>query len=342
MNSEKLLDISWKTILKISIAIICFYIIYVIRDIIVWFIFALIISILFNPAIDFLQKKKIPRVIGVILVYFIIFGLVSLLIWSVIPIFVHEIKYFLQSFPQYFEKISPPLRGLGFEAFANIESFMQTLEKALEAMAINIFNVLFAIFGGFFSTLFIITTAVFLSVEEKIVDRVLILIFPKKYENYALNLWQKSQKKVAGWFGTRLIASLFVGVVSYIVFLLFHVKYPFTLALFAGVFNFVPYIGSLLTAILLFIITFPAEPLKAVFVIVVFGLIHQIEGNILSPILMKKIIKLPPVLVLVSLVIGGKLWGFLGALLVIPLAGILFEFIKEFLQKRKEKETVSS
>jgi len=341
MNGEKILDISWKTILKISIAIICFYIIYVIRDILVWFIFALIISVLFNPAIDFLQKKRIPRVMGVIAVYFIVFGLISLLIWLVVPLFAREISYFLESFPQYFEKISPPLRGLGFEAFKNLESFMKSLEKTLGAVAINIFNALFAIFGGVFSTLFVITIAMFLSVEEKVIDKTLILIFPKKYETSALNIWQKSQKKVSGWFVARLIACLFVGVASYITFLLFNVKYPFTLALFTGVFNFIPYIGPLLTGVLLFLIIFPAEPLKGVFVLVVFTLIQQIENNILSPILMKKIIKLPPVLVIVSLVIGGKLWGILGALLVIPLVGILFEFIKEFLQKRKEKEATA-
>ena len=87
-------------------------------------------------------------------------------------------------------------------------------------------------------------------------------------------------------------------------------------------------------------IIFPAEMLKAVFVLITFALIQQIDGNILSPILMKKIVSLPPALVVVSLVIGAKLWGFLGALLVIPLVGILFEFTKEFLQKRKEKEAV--
>ena len=339
MNGEKILDISWKTIFKISIAIVCFYVVYVIKDIIVWFIFALIISILFNPAIDFLQRKRIPRVLGALLVYLLTFGFISLLIWSVIPLFIHEIRYFLQNFPQYFEKISPPLRGLGLEAFVNIENFMKSLESTLGAMAVNIFNVLFAIFGGVFSTLFVIIVAIFLSLEEKVIDKTLIIIFPKKYEVFVLNLWQKSQKKVAGWFVARLIACLFVGAASYVAFLLFKVKYPFILGLFSGVFNFIPYVGPLLTGILLFLAIFPTEMLKAVFVLIVFTLIQQIENNILSPFLMKKIINLPPVLVLVSLVIGGRLWGFLGALLVIPLAGILFEFIKEFLQKRKKKET---
>ena len=78
--------------------------------------------------------------------------------------------------------------------------------------------------------------------------------------------------------------------------------------------------------------------LKAALILAVFIIIQQIEGNILTPILTKKFIGLPPVLVLISLMIGGKLWGILGAILAIPLAGIVFEFTRDFLKKRKETE----
>jgi len=339
MDSEKLLDISWKTILKISVAVVCFYILFSIKAILIWFIFALTISVLFNPAIDFLQKRKIPRVLGVVIIYVGIFGILSALIYLVVPLFTSEIQEFLKSFPQYFEKISPPLKELGFQAFENIESFLKALGSTLEGMTDNIFSALFAIFGGVFTTLFVIVTAIFLSLEEKVIEKALILLFPKKYEAYALNLWGRCQKKVSGWFGARILACLFVGVASYITFLLFNVKYPFTLALFAGVFNFIPYVGPLLSGIVIFLIVFPIEPLKAIFVIIVFTIIQQIENSILSPILMKKFVGLPPALVLISLVVGGKLWGLLGAILAVPLAGILFEFLREFLQKRKEKKT---
>ena len=340
MADEKILDISWRTIVKISLVIIAFYIVYSVKDILIWFLFALVISVLFNPVINFLQKRRIPRILGVILVYVTFFGTLSVLVYLVTPLFIYELQQFLQALPLYFEKISPPLAGLGLEAFEDIEGFIKAFGGTLEAMAANIFTSLFIFFGGIATTLFVITTALFLSFEEKVIEKTLMLLFPKKYEAYALNLWERCQRKVAGWFGARILACLFVGVASYITFLLFNVNYAFTLGLFAGVFNFVPYIGPFITAILLFLIIFPTEMLKALFVLIAFGLIQQIEGSILSPILMKKIVGLPPVLVLVALVVGAKLWGILGAILVIPLAGILFEFLKELLQKRKEKETV--
>ena len=60
-NTEKILDVSWRTILKISIAIVIFYILFSIRQILIWFVFALTLSVLFNPSINFLEKRRIPR-----------------------------------------------------------------------------------------------------------------------------------------------------------------------------------------------------------------------------------------------------------------------------------------
>ena len=341
MNEEKILDISWRTILKISVAVLIFYILFSIREILIWFVFALIISVLFNPAINFFQRKKIPRGLSIVLIYVGVFGILSLLIYLVVPLFVSEIKTFLEVFPQYFEKISPLLRGLGFQAFENIESFLRILGDTLEKMAENIFNVLFTIFGGVFTTIFVVITAIFLSLEERAIEKTLLLLSPKKYEVQVLDVWARCQKKVAGWFGVRILACIFVGLASYVAFLLFGIEYPFTLALFAGVFNFIPYIGPILTGVILFFIIFPTEPLKGILVLIAFTLIQQIENSILSPILMKKFVGLPPALVLISLVVGGHLWGLLGAILAIPLFGILFEFLKEFLQRRRDRHTVT-
>lgn len=341
MNNGNLLDISWSTIWKVFIAVILFYIVYQIRDILVWFIFALIISILLNPAIDFFKKLKVPRSLAVAFIYIGIFGLLSLIIYLMIPLFSSEVQRFSQILPQYFEKVSPPLRGIGVQAFKDIETFLATLAGALNKIAVNIFNILFAIFGGIFTTIFILTLAVFLSLEEKGIEKKIVLLFPKKYENYALLLWGKCQKKVSNWFLTRIIGCLFVGLLSLATFLLFNTPYPFSLGLLAGFLNFIPIAGPLLAGTLIFVVVSLESLSKAIFVLIVFILIQQIENNVLMPLLSKKMVGLSPILVLLALAIGGVLWGFLGAILSIPLAGILAEFLKDFLKKKKEEEATT-
>ncbi len=176
--------------------------------------------------------------------------------------------------------------------------------------------------------------------EEKPIEKSLSLLFPKKYEAYILSLWHRCQTKVNGWFFSRILGALFVGLISYLTFLLFNTKYPFSLGLLAGVTNFVPIVGPLIAGIIIFLVVLIDNFWKAVFVLLVFILIQQLESNILTPILTRKFVGLPPALVLVALAIGGTLWGFLGAVLAIPLFGILFEFIKDFLKKKQEEKTV--
>lgn len=166
MNGEKVLDISWGTILKIAIGLLGIYLIYLIKDILIWLVFALIISVLFNPAINFLQKRKLPRVLSTILVYIIVFGLLGGVIYLVASPLFSELQQFARLFPQYFERIAPPLSGLGITAFESMESFITTIEGWLTQASAGVFSALAAIFGGIFSTITIFAMAIFLSIEE--------------------------------------------------------------------------------------------------------------------------------------------------------------------------------
>jgi len=131
-----------------------------------------------------------------------------------------------------------------------------------------------------------------------------------------------------------------VGAATYISCIILGIDYPLSIGLIAGVFNFIPYIGSLIAGIIIFLISAMEGVNKAAFVILVFTIIQLIESNLLTPILSQKFIGLSPVLVILAIAVGGTLWGFLGALLAIPLMGIIFEFLKEYLEKRKEETEI--
>ncbi len=339
MNGERVLDISWGTILKTSLAFLCFYIIYLVRDILVWVAFALIISILFNPAINFLQRLRLPRVLAAIFVYVVIFGILGSLIFLTAPMFVNEIQQFSQFFPQYFERVAPPLRELGIEAFESMESFTQAFGQMLQKASADILSALAIIFGGIGSTIFVLAIALFMSLEERGMERIIGILSPKKYEANILAIWERSQNKVAGWFGARVLTCFFVGIAVFITLKLFDVEYAFILALLAGVLDFIPVLGPIVAGAIAFIFVALDSWWKALLLLAVFILIQQIEGNIISPILTRKFVGLPPVLVLISLAIGGKLLGILGAVLAIPLGGVIYEFLRDFLKKKKETET---
>lgn len=337
-SNGKLLDVSWATILKIGIAALGFYLLYLVRDIVLLSIFALVISVLLNPAIRLLQRIGVSRILATSLVFVLIFSFVGFSVYLISLVFISEVRQAVGDFSQYFEMISPPLRVLGFEAFENVETFFVSAEGWLRSASESIFTAIFAVFGGVFAGLLIFFLAFFFSLEEKWMEGVIKIFFPRKYENLAMRIWDKSQQKIIGWFGAKVLASLFVGLATFVALKIFKVDYSVGLSLFAGITNIIPFLGPWVAGLIIATLVLLDDWLKAVFILIIFTLIQQVEGNILSPILTKKMIGLSPALVLISLVVGGKLFGFLGMILAIPLAGILFDFLKEFLEKRKAKE----
>jgi predicted PurR-regulated permease PerM len=338
MNQESILNISWATIFKICLAVISLYVLYLIRDIFVWFIFAFVVSILFNFLIDFFEKKRIPRVITAIFLYFIVFFLLGFFIYRTAPMFLSEVEEFSQNVPGYFQQISPVLEKFGIEIAEDTKSFTSNLEIILSKTGQNIFNALFAIFGGVFSTMFIISLAFFISLEKGLLEKILITFSSIKHHKYLHRLIERSKKKVGAWFISRVIGMFFVGLLTYFVLRIFNVNYAFVLSLLVAIFDFVPMIGPILGGLIVVSIVTLTSSLQALFVLIAFVIIQILEANLLLPLLFRKFIGIPPSLVLISLVVGGKLWGILGAILIIPLVGIIFEVLSDYLEKSKRIE----
>jgi len=338
MNKEQVLDISWDTIFKIVVTIFFFYFIIQVKSILILFAFALIISMLFNPAIKFLEDFKIPKVFSVSIVYSSLFIFIGIVFYFILVALATEVESFAQVLPIYFQQFSPYLQDIGIYAFEDIISFFEDAKNSIAQLTSAIFNASFAFFGGVFTTFLVMTMAFFLSLEDKIVDRAVVLIFPKKYEKYVCSLWKKSQQQVSGWFLSRILSCIIVGLITIISALILGVKYPFSLGLIGGLFNFIPYVGPVIAGLFMFSITAIDSLTKAIFIVIVYGIAQLIENSILDPILSKKFVGLSPVVVILAITIGETLWGFLGALLAIPLAGIVFEFLKDFLDKKKREE----
>lgn len=337
MEKEQVLDISWNTIFKIFIIIAIFYFIYLTKEIALWFFFALAISVLLTPAINFLKKLWVPKFIAVLIVYLSIFGILGLIIYLTAPIFLSELKQLSHQLPDYFVQINPFLQQMGIDTTRTFDDLTQLLVGGLAQSSKGVISAITTFLGGLYSTIFILTAAFFLSLENNAFERILTLISPKRYEETIVTLFERAQNKVSGWFGARILACIFVGVASFIVFYIFGIQYAFILALVAGILNFVPYIGPLITTALLvvFVAVSAGSWLTVLYVVAAFFIVQEIENALLTPLLMKKLVNVPPVLVLISLLVGAKLFGFLGTIFAVPVFGIIYEFSKEFLERKK-------
>ncbi|MBX4200609.1 AI-2E family transporter [Candidatus Parcubacteria bacterium] len=336
--AEQTLDISWQTIVKVLITGCILYMLFLARDIVIWFFFALMISLLLDPAINFLRWGRVPKILAVALVYISIFGILGLIIYLTAPVFMFELNQFSSNLPMYFEKINPILHEFGIEASKDFNDVTAILASNLKESAGSILKALTTFFGGISATMLIFALAFFISLEERGTERVLAFLAPRRYQENIMQLFQRAQYKVSMWFGARLLACVFVGITSLITFYILGVPYAFILALISGVLNFVPYIGPTVTMVLAVLFVGIADSwLVAGYVAVVLLVIQEIENKLLTPFLMKKFLDLPPVLVLLSLLVGGILFGLLGSIFAVPVFGIIYEFTKEFMEKRREE-----
>jgi len=332
--------ISWVAIFQIVLVVLLLVFLYLIRDVIVLFIFALIVASAFSPAVDLLEKIKIPRVVGALIVYVVVIGLLAFLISLVVAPLVKDIKNLSSNLPEYIESLSLKFKSLEknlskYEAIVNrIQVFLSNFEERLKGLGDGIFSRIINIFGGIFSFILALIISFYLSVQKKGVQRILGSISPFKHRDYVLDLWERAQKKLGRWLQGQLFLGLIVGVLVYIGLLFLNVKYALLLAILAGILEIFPYIGPLLAGIPAVIIGFLQAPILGLWVLILYMVVQQVENHIFVPLVIGKVVGLNPIIVILALLIGGKLGGIPGMVLAVPLTAVFAEFVKDLIKKR--------
>lgn len=141
--------------------------------------------------------------------------------------------------------------------------------------------------------------------------------------------------KISGWFAVRLAGMLAVGVFTSLACWALDIRYPVFLGFFAGVADIVPFIGPIASGAVIALVALLDSWQKAAAAIAIFTIIQQLENNLVIPLLSKKFIEFPAILVLLSLLAGKAIWGVAGAILAIPLFGVLYDFVRDYLMRNK-------
>ncbi len=350
-NATKI-EISTLSLLKVVGIFLILWFLYVIRWVVAILFVAVILAAAVGPLVNWLVKKKIPRLISVLIIYIILLAVVSLLIVLFLPPITAQIHNLAVDFPTYWNKISAGISTLEgysqqYGLASNIQEALQQLGFTLSQARQGVLSTLASIFGGFFSFLVVLVITFYLLIEENAIKRTLRFLVPAKYQPYLTRLLLKMQDKIGRWLRGQIFLSLIIGLLVYLglnVFGLFNpifAKYALILALLAFFLEFVPYLGPVLAAIPTIFIGL-TQSLAWVAVVLLFYIIMQwIENNLIVPQVMKKAVGLNPIIVIVALMIGAKIAGVVGIILALPLVAALSVLIEEIFQEieRRELET---
>jgi len=335
MNQSQTINISTSTILRVIIILLALVFLYIIKDILMVVFVAIIIAAAINGPVSWLQRHRVPRLLGVIFIYLLLLLFLALIVTLIFPPLAEQIKQLAIYFPEFMEKIGLSVQEWWgkYRSEGNLQSFLDKISNKLAQATSSVFATIIGLFGGLLSAIIILVISFYLAVQEKGAKRFLISLTPSEHHNYLSGLIERIESKIGGWLRGQLLLMLIVGLLTYIGLYFLGVKYALTLALIAALLEIVPYIGPILAAVPAVILAFFQSPFLALLVILLYIVIQQLENYIIYPQVMKKTVGLNPIIIIVAMLIGAKLAGVLGIILAVPVTAAIAEFLKDFQKK---------
>ncbi|MBU4369435.1 AI-2E family transporter [Patescibacteria group bacterium] len=324
------------SIAKIFLIFVVLWLLYLLRDVIFIVLVASLLATIINPMVNYFEKKKIPRWAGALFVYLAVLLVLILVGMAIVPAVVVQSRLFIDQIPEFLTSILNKIQSI---QAGSQKEFLETFNNWLNKSPLNaasIFSVLGTVVGQVMSVFMVFILAFYISVKKKGVRSFIDSLVPIKYKEFLLDFSRSVQKDIGSWVRGLLLLCLFIGVLAYLGLLILGVKFALILAVIAGLTEVIPYLGPFIGAIPAVLIAFTQSPSLALFVIILFIVIQQIENALISPYVMHKAVGLDPLVIILALLVGGKLAGPIGMVLAVPAATIITILIRYYLKYKKK------
>ncbi|WHH59677.1 AI-2E family transporter [Petroclostridium sp. X23] len=294
--------------------------------------FALLITYLLNPLVNLLEDRKIPRGIGIAFVYLFVAVVMGAVLVFIIPQLVRSIKDLTQTIPIYFERYNIlfyefviryqhsdlPIRIkeiLDQNIYHMQESLVETLQTVVELIT-GAFSFLFDFILG-------VVIAFYMTKDIVRFKKVLQSLVPRKVRAWVLFLVKDIDVVLSGFIRGQLLVAAMLSMITAVGLWILGIKYSLILGIIAGLLDIIPYFGPILGVVPAVIIAFIDHPVSVIWVVLLYVIIQQIEGAVLSPRIVGSRVGLHPVVIIIAVLAGGKFFGFIGLLLAVPVTGII-------------------
>lgn len=306
------------------------------------FIISAIIAYAFSPVIKWIMKvTKLSRAWAVLVLFLSGIFLFFVLFYTLLPNVAEELRRLGERLPDFSMALYHGFETWYQNTLMGVDFLPEHPQEILEFFNLNlstITNFLFQTigniatqFGSFLSSLvYIVTIPVltfyFMKDEEKIGDFIKGSV-PICLQSWVFPLSRQVDKVLSGFIRGQLLVALFVGVASGISLIILQVEFAILIGIIAGITNVIPYLGPIMGGVPAAVIAFLDSPMKALWVVLAFVVIQQTESSVVSPRIVGQRVGLHPTMIILALLVGGSLWGFVGLLIAVPLAAILKVFI---------------
>ena len=343
-NSRQLsINITTGTMIRAILLVLLVAALFYLRDLVLVVLTAVVIASAIEPATKWFVKYKFPRIVAVMVVYLLFLAFLLGFFYFFLPPVLNEVINFLAVLPEYldtFDSSSPFQESVSLGTQSVVDTFSITnVLTELRALFSNVSESFLAtvtfIFGGVLSFVLIIVFSFYFAVQETGIDDFLRIISPVKYQKNLINLWKRSQVKIGLWMQGQIILALIVGMLVYLGLTILGVKYALLLAVIAAIFELIPVFGPILSSIPAILIGFvDGGVTTGLLVIGLYIIIQQFENHLIYPLVVTKVVGVPPLFVILALITGAQLAGFLGIILAVPIAAVIQEIISDVQRKK--------
>jgi predicted PurR-regulated permease PerM len=320
------------------------YVTWIARQVLTWTLVAVFLALALNPAVEFFQRRGLKRRgISAAVTFLLTIGAIVALFSLFVPTLVNEARGFAEALPGYINDVSAGRGPLGrlaerYEIEARVQEAVNT--GGAESL-LGFSGTALAVTKGVLTFVVAVVTITFMTFFMLLEGPAWMERFYSLLPEGSRGRWEKIghqiYRTIGGYVTGNLLISVIAGIASTLILLILGVPYAVALGLLVAILDLIPLAGATLAAIIVTTVAFLHSIPAGIIVLVFFVVYQQVENHVLQPLVYSRTVQLSPLAILISVLIGAKIAGVLGALAAIPVAGAIQVLLLTWLELRRER-----
>lgn len=300
------------------------------------FIMAMIISYVLHPLVIKLEGKRIKRPTGILLIYLVFGGTLVVLTVFVVPQLIDNTRELINILPGITIEFRDNFNGMvkvissskwpediKSAIFREINNGMQIAENMILNTLKNTLTGMMRAVNTLFDLILAMIIAYYILKDAEYFKNISLSLVPRKWRNWLITTFREINSVVSKFIQGQLLTALIIGTIETIALFIVGVKYPLILGMIGGVANIIPYFGPFLGAIPAVAVALIESPVKALWTVIAFIIVQQLDNGFISPKIIEGRLGLHPVTTILAVLIGGEFFGIVGMLISVPIAAII-------------------
>lgn len=308
---------------------------YLLRSTLLLIYVSAVFAVVLSPAVDWVSRRRIRhwspgRGVSLLLIIIIVLLLIVVFLLFALPPVITDIQQLIQQLPEQIRQLQKYASSVPFLKDVNL----QTVERVVGSLVGGLTGLLSGTAGALVSITAVVLLTAYLILDGEHVFSWMLSLLPPDVSPRLGRTLVRAARRMRGWLVGQAMLMLILGTLSFIAFGLLRVRYFYLLAVFAGVANFIPQLGPILTVIIAGLVAATDSFGKLLGVVIFYLAYQQVENAFFTPRIMKRQVELSSTAVIVALLIGGEVGGISGALVSVPSAVLVAELANEYLVHR--------